>query len=66
MIRTYRKRKGWTMEHLAELMDVSRQQVFNWEHKRSRPPQPHTIRKLAQLLECDLKELILDFYYEGE
>lgn len=54
------------MEYLAELMDVSRQQIYNWEHKRSRPPQPYTIRKLAELLKCDTKELILYFYYEGE
>ena len=62
MLRQAREAKGLTLQHLAELMGVSKQQIINWETKRNRPNNPRVIKWLAELLDIDYKELIFYFY----
>ena len=52
-----RKKKGITQEHLAELLQVSRQSVSRWEMDVAFPETEKLI-KLARLLECSIDFLL--------
>lgn len=36
-IRAYREGRGWTLEKLAEMLGVTLQTVWRWEHGKSEP-----------------------------
>ena len=56
VIRKYRNKSGMSQPELAELMDVSRNTITNWENDRARP-EVETIRSLCRLLGIPLYEL---------
>ena len=55
-----RKSKGITMDQLADKMNVTRQTIFNWEHKLAQPD-VHTILVLQGILELSLDDLMEHF-----
>lgn len=57
------KNKGLTLYELADLLSVSRQQVYNWQQKKN-IPSPTNVRKLAKILDLKLINLLLYFYEE--
>ena len=57
------KAKGLTLYELADLMNVSRQQVYNWSILKN-IPSPTNVRKLSLLLGISVKDLLLYFYRE--
>ena len=56
-IKWYRHHKGYSQEHLAEKMYVSRQTVSNWENSRSYPDL-HNVMMLSVMLDVSLDELV--------
>lgn len=52
-----RVRRGWTQRQVAEMLDVSKQAVCNWESGRARPISDKAV-ELSELLGCPLKELL--------
>ncbi len=60
-----RKKKGITQEHLAELLQVSRQSVSRWEMDVAFPETEKLI-KLARLLECSIDFLLNDEVEEDQ
>lgn len=57
------KAKGLNLYELADLMNVSRQQVYNWSILKN-IPSPTNVRKLSLLLGISVKDLLLYFYRE--
>lgn len=57
------KSKGLTLYELADLLKVSRQQVYNWQQKKN-IPSPSKIRKLAEVFNVKMIDLLLYFYEE--
>jgi len=64
LLKEARKAKKMTQQHLADLIGVTRTQVRNWEIRKNRPSNPKTIAWIAEVLEIDVKDLILFFYSE--
>lgn len=58
-ITTLRKKKGFTQEQLAEILNVSRQSVSRWEMDVAFPETEKLI-KLSKLLECSIDFLLND------
>ena len=56
-IRQARNRKGYTLEYVAEALDVSRQAVFKWEKDQTRPDTKNLIA-LARLLDTTADQLL--------
>lgn len=54
-----RKKKGYTQEHMAEILEVSRQSVSRWEIDMAFPETEKLI-KLSRLLECSIDYLLDD------
>lgn len=52
-----RKKKGWSQEELGYKLDVSRQTVSKWEAGQT-TPELEKLRKLSQVFEISLDELI--------
>ena len=57
-LRVLRQREGYSLEEVAELIDVSRQAVGKWEMGESLPDLPNTL-KLTTLFKVSLDELVL-------
>ena len=57
------KSKGLTLYELADLLSVSRQQVYNWQQRKN-IPSPTNLRKLAKIFDVRLIDLLLYFYEE--
>jgi len=60
-----RKRKGYTQEDLAGIMEVSRQSVFKWESGEN-TPDLEKIRKLTKVFNVSFDELLDDDRELGE
>ena len=56
-LKAYRKLRGISRQELADLMDVTRQTVFRWEHGE-RMPDILTFLHWTRLLGVDLEELL--------
>ncbi len=56
-IRAIRESRGMTQDDLTEKLFVSRQTISNYEVGRSRPD-VETLKRLAEILETDIQELI--------
>jgi len=52
-----RKEKGWTQQTLGDRADISREQISRYEHGKSVPDFPTTVR-LAQALEVSIDSLL--------
>ena len=59
VIRTLRKRRGLTQEQLAEYLGVSVMTVRRWEWGE-RMPDVDAIRKISQVLEVPISELLTE------
>ncbi len=55
-----RLRKGLTQVELSQRLGMSQQAVSQWESGRSKPP-VSIIRRLANLLDVDIEELLKCF-----
>ncbi len=55
-IREHRARTGWSQQHLADLLGVSRQTVISIEKGRYDPSLPLAFR-LAAMFECRIEDL---------
>lgn len=55
-----RVRKGLTQVELSQRLGMSQQAVSQWESGRSKPP-VSIIRRLANLLDVDIEELLKCF-----
>lgn len=53
----YRKQKGYSQEHLANLLGISRQAVTKWENGTSNPSSENLIR-LSKILDVKLEYLL--------
>jgi len=62
-LKSLAKAKGLTLYELADVIGVSRQQIYNWSIFKN-IPSPTNIRKMALVLGVSIKELILYFYGE--
>lgn len=60
-----RKRKGYTQEELASIMEVSRQSVFKWESGEN-TPDLEKIKKLTKVFNVSFDELLDDTKEIGE
>ena len=56
-IKLKRIKKGLTVIELAKKVGISRISLYNYE-KGTQFPSPTIIAKIAQVLDCDIKELI--------
>lgn len=54
-----RRFKGWSQEHLAELLNVSRQTVYKWEAGISKP-ELERIDRMVELFGCTYDDLLGD------
>lgn len=58
-IKYFREKKGYTQEDLASELLISRQSISKWENGINEPD-IETIKKLCQIFDCSLAELIDD------
>lgn len=56
-IRELREARGWTLEHLAELVGVSHATVQRWETDK-RTPRAERLRELARLFDRPIDDLL--------
>jgi transcriptional regulator with XRE-family HTH domain len=56
-IKLKRIKKGLTVIELAKKVGITRTSLYNYE-KGKQFPSPTIIAKIAQVLDCDIKELI--------
>jgi len=56
-IRKIRKSKGYSMEHLAHLLDSNRQNIYKIEHGLYCPTIA-TLTFIAKALNCDITEIV--------
>ena len=56
-IEELRKQKGWTQAKLGDLADISREQISRYEHGKSLPDFPTTVR-IAQALDISIDSLL--------
>lgn len=54
-----RKQRGWTQQHLADELGVSRQTIISIERGRFDPSLPLAFR-LARLFECAIEDVFTD------
>jgi XRE family transcriptional regulator of biofilm formation len=54
----YRKKRGFTLSELAKKANISKSYLSNIERNLNKNPSIHILKKLAAVLEVDLKELI--------
>lgn len=60
-VKELRKKKGYTQEKLAELMNLKRSSIAGWESKSNcLPRKMETLRKLTIVLDCTVDELLSD------
>lgn len=52
-----RRFKGWSQEHLADLLNVSRQTVYKWEAGLAKPAL-EKISRLVELFGCSYDDLL--------
>jgi transcriptional regulator with XRE-family HTH domain len=55
-LRTERERRGWTREHVAELVEASDYTVSQWERGKQFP-RPYHIKRLCELFDMNAEEL---------
>ena len=60
-----RQKFGYSLEEVAERMEVSRQAVSKWESGESLPDLPNTV-KMATLFRVPLDQLVLDARQDGQ
>lgn len=56
-IKKFRTDKGMTQDGLAEVLNVTRQAVSNWENEKTQPD-IETLNSIAEALEVTVEELI--------
>lgn len=56
-LKKLRKEKGWSQEHLAEKLNVSRQAVYKWEANKGYPDITNLI-EISNIFEVTIDELI--------
>ena len=54
-----REKKGYTQDEIASRLNISRQSVSKWENGINEPD-IETIKKLCNILDCSIVELIDD------
>lgn len=52
-IRRLRKEKGWSQEHLATLLNVSRAKISNWERGET-DPDLHSIARMSEIFHVSI------------
>ena len=57
-LRRLRRERAWSIRELAQRAGVSTETIYSLEHGRREWAWPRTIRKLAEALEVEPKELI--------
>ncbi len=62
-IAVLRKRKGFSQEELAQILNVSRQSVSRWE-KNQAFPETEKLIQLSQLFSCSIDYLLIDSIQE--
>ena len=60
-IKTYRQKKGYTQEEVANRLHVTRQTISKWEKNYS-IPDAEVLVKLADVLEVQTSQLLEDVY----
>src|SRR5699024_4988661 len=56
-LKQLRKEKGWSQEHLAEKLNVSRQAVYKWEANKGYPDITNLI-EISEIFDVTIDELI--------
>ena len=56
-IKKMREQRGLTQKQLADLIGVAQQHVSRWENGKHRPS-IDTVQKLAEILNCNISDLI--------
>ncbi|MGX7953630.1 helix-turn-helix domain-containing protein [Tsuneonella sp. HG249] len=56
-IREARRSRDWTLDHLAELVGVSKTSVWSWEHDQSHP-RLETLTRLSEALGLSVAHLM--------
>lgn len=57
-LRRLRRERAWSIRKLAQRASVSTETIYSLEHGRREWAWPRTIRKLAEALGVELKELM--------
>ena len=57
-LRRLRRERAWSIRELAQRASVSTETIYSLEHGRREWTWPRTVRKLAEALEVEPKELI--------
>ena len=65
VIRLARQKKMYNQDELADLLNVSRTTVSDWEQRKTKPS-VHNLIQLSIHLEIDLNELMDEFKEEGK
>ena len=58
VVRRLREEQMLTQQELAELANVSRLTVINYERGGDRPPKPSHVRRIAEALKADPRDLV--------
>lgn len=58
-IRNARKAKGWTLDQLAQALDISRVSVWGWENGKTHP-RPSRLADVAAALDLPVEQLVDD------
>ena len=56
-IKKFRENKKLTQDDMAEMLNVTRQAISNWETEKTQPD-IDTLQKIAQVLEVSVEEII--------
>jgi transcriptional regulator with XRE-family HTH domain len=59
VVKEARRFKGLTLQAVASKVDSHKGYISGIEHRKVNPPSPKIVRKLAKLLDLDLKELLI-------
>ena len=57
-LRRLRRERAWSIRELAQRAGVSTETIYSLEHGRREWAWPRTIRKVAEALDVDPKELV--------
>ncbi|WP_041328953.1 helix-turn-helix domain-containing protein [Rubrobacter xylanophilus] len=57
-LRRLRRERAWSVRELSERAGVSTETIYSLEHGRREWAWPRTVRKLAEALEVEPKELL--------
>ncbi len=59
-VRMMRTERGWSRNALSKKINVSLKTIGNWELKNKQPRSIQTYQSLAEVFECDVRDLIND------